>query len=271
MLLESELFGHTQGSFTGAVKDKTGLIEAAHTGTLFLDEIGDMPITLQPKLLRVLQDHKIRKVGSTRMIPVDIRIIAATNQNLKEKIANGSFREDLYYRLSVVELSVPPLRERGNDICLLASHFLKIIGGKLNKTIHGFSVEAHKALTNHAWPGNIRELENAVEHAATLCQTDRIELSDLPVSLQRALQSSTVSTGTLDEQLFQFEDYCLRTTLEKCDYDFVAAMKMLGISLPTLYRKAKKHQLSPKAVKIIDIADTQKKTKEKSGRQPHLF
>ena len=271
MLLESELFGHTQGAFTGAVKDKAGLIETAHTGTLFLDEIGDMPISLQPKLLQVLQNHTIRKVGSTRMIPVDIRIIAATNQNLKEKIANGSFRKDLYYRLSVVELSVPPLRERGNDISLLAGHFLKRFCEKLKKPIYGFSTEAHKALTNYAWPGNIRELENAVEHAATLCQTDRIELSDLPVSLQHALQPSNVSTGTLDEQVFQFEEQCLRTTLKKCNYDFAAATQKLGVSLPTLYRKAKKHQLSPKAVKSIDIADPQMKTEKKSDRQPHLF
>ena len=270
MLLESELFGHVRGSFTGAVKDKTGLIEVAHTGTLFLDEIGDMPINLQPKLLRVLQDHKVQKVGSTRMTPVDIRIIAATNQNLQEKINNGSFRKDLYYRLNVVELSMPPLQERGNDICLLASHFLKIFSGKSKKPIHGFSIEAHKALTNYSWPGNIRELENAVEHAATLCQFDRIELSDLPVSLQQDMQPSNVSTGTLDERIFQFEDHCLRTTLEKCNNDFASAMKKLGISLPTLYRKAKQHHLSPKAVKINDIPVTPNK-KKKASRQPQLF
>lgn len=271
-LLESELFGHTRGAFTGAVEDKMGLIEAAHTGTLFLDEIGDMPIALQPKLLRVLQDHKVQKVGSTQMTCVDIRVIAATNQNIQDKILNGSFRKDLYYRLSVVELKLPDLKDRGNDICLLACYFLKQHGNLLKRNVKGFSPNARKAIENYPWPGNIRELENAIEHAVTLCRSDVIDLPDLPRRLQEHIQAADFSSGTLDERISLFEHHCLKKTLDKYDYDFNAAANELSVSLPTLYRKAKKHQIPCKATKIVDIPGLRKKTKKTDADyQPYLF
>ena len=269
-LLESELFGHTKGAFTDAICDKPGLIETAQSGTLFLDEIGDMPLPLQAKLLRVLQDHKIQRVGGTTRIALDIRIVAATNQILCDKIQNNTFRKDLYYRLNVVELKLPPLKERGNDIDLLACYFLKHYSELLKKNIKGFSKNARKAIENFPWPGNVRELENAIEHAATLCPSEEIDLSDLPDSLQQHMQPLNFSTGTLDERIFQFEDHCLRTTLEKCNNDFVAAMNKLGVSLPTLYRKAKKHKLSPKAIPINDIRGPRNK-KKSTQRQRQLF
>jgi DNA-binding NtrC family response regulator len=272
MLLESELFGHTRGAFTGAVCEKMGLIEAAHAGTLFLDEIGDMPITLQPKLLRVLQDHVVQKVGSTQRTTVDIRVIAATNRNLHDKIHDSSFRKDLYYRLSVLELNLPALKDRGDDVSLLACHFLKQHSGRLKSPIKGFSPNARKAIDNYPWPGNIRELENAIEHAVTLCRSDVIDLPDLPRRVQEYTQSGDFSSGTLDERIQHFEHHCLKQTLEELEYDFNAAAGQLGISLPTLYRKAKKQGLSPKGTsRVIDIPDTRKNRKEEPSRQPRLF
>ncbi|MHC4551492.1 MAG: sigma-54-dependent transcriptional regulator [Planctomycetota bacterium] len=264
-LLESELFGHVKGAFTGAIADKTGLIETAHGGTLFLDEIGDMPILLQAKLLRVLQDRKVQKVGSTTLTSVDVRIIAATNQKLKEKIKEMAFREDLYYRLNVIELMLPPLRERGNDIDLLSRHFLKHFSDRLNKSAQGFSPAARKALDRYPWPGNVRELENAVERAITLCQSDVIELQDLPDSLQQHMELADYSSGPLDERIARFEQQCIRKTLEKCSYDFNEAATQLGVSLATLYRKAKKYNLTMKQ-KIASLNDS-----NSGKKQPQLF
>ena len=264
-LLESELFGHVKGAFTGATHDKPGLIETAHTGTLFLDEIGDMPILLQAKLLRVLQDRQVQKVGSTTRTHVDVRIVAATHQNLKERIQDNSFRKDLYYRLNVIELKLPSLRQRGNDISLLACHFLKQFSNRLNKPVQSFSPSARKAIDNYPWPGNVRELENAIEHAMTLCQSNIIELQDLPSGLQQHLEFADFASGPLDERVARFEQQCLRKTLEECHYDFNAAASQLGISLATLYRKAKKYNLSVKQ-KIISVND-----KKQKNRQPELF
>ena len=265
-LLESELFGHVKGAFTGAIDHKPGLIETAHTGTLFLDEIGDMPILLQAKLLRVLQDRKIQKVGSTTPHPVDVRVVAATNQKLHEKIKENSFRKDLYYRLNVIELSLPPLHERGNDIDLLARHFLKHYSERLGKPVQRFSSAARKAIDNYPWPGNVRELENAVEHAMTLCQSAVIELQDLPSSLQHHLEFADYSSGPLDERIARFEQQCLRKTLEQCGCDFNAASDQLGISLATLYRKAKKYKLTLKQ-KIVSLNGA----KSQKIQQPQLF
>ena len=269
-LLESELFGHTKGAFTDATSDKPGLIETAQFGTLFLDEIGDMPLLLQAKLLRVLQDHKIQRIGSTTMVTLDIRIVAATNQILREKIQNNTFRKDLYYRLNVVELNLPPLKERGNDIDLLACHFLKHYSELLKKNIHGFSKNARQAIANFPWPGNVRELENAVEHAVTLCQSEEIDLSDLPDSLQHYMELSEFSAGTLDERVCQVEHQWIKKALDKTNYDFNAAANQLGISPVTLYRKVKKYQLSPPKRKIVDIPGSQHK-KATTRSQPYLF
>jgi len=269
-LLESELFGHTRGAFTDATSDKPGLIETAQSGTLFLDEIGDMPLPLQAKLLRVLQDHIIQRVGSTTRVTLDIRIVAATNQILCDKIQDKTFRKDLYYRLNVVELKLPPLKERGNDVDLLACYFLRHYSELLKKNIHGFSRSARKAIENFPWPGNVRELENAIEHAVTLCQSDEIDLIDLPDSLQHGTEASEFSTGTLDERVCQLEHQWIKVALEKTNYDFNAAANQLGISPVTLYRKVKKYQLSPSKRKIIDIfGNPHKKTTIRS--QPYLF
>ncbi|WP_022669361.1 sigma-54 interaction domain-containing protein [Desulfospira joergensenii] len=181
-LLESELFGHERGAFTGAVRSRRGAFEMAHQGTLFLDEIGDMPLQMQSKLLRVLQDLEFKPVGSEESVWVDVRIIAATNKNLEEEIEKGNFRRDLYYRLSVISLTLPPLRKRKEDIPSLANHFLNISNKKVGKNISRFSKEALNALCAYQWPGNIRELMNVIERAVLLCSSGMISLADLPQS-----------------------------------------------------------------------------------------
>ena len=187
-LIESEFFGHKKGSFTGAIADKPGLFEVASGGTLFLDEVGELPVTMQVKLLRALQERTIRKVGGTDTIKVDARIIAATNRNLEEAVKKGTFREDLYYRLNVVLIKTPPLRERDGDIELLANAFLKKFNEKQNKNIKGFHPEVMRTYYKHAWPGNIRELENIVERAVTLENSDVITTATFPASLLKVYQ-----------------------------------------------------------------------------------
>jgi two-component system response regulator PilR (NtrC family) len=185
-LLESELFGHKKGSFTGADRDKEGLFVAAQGGTLLLDEIGEMPMEMQPKLLRVLEDRKVRPVGATKEIPVDVRVLAATNRDLQTEAAAGRFREDLFYRLNVIQIDLPPLRERADDILLLAEYFLeRITAGGAGRAITGFSTEARRQLERYKWPGNVRELENAVRRAATLETGTVIGLDNLPEVVRR--------------------------------------------------------------------------------------
>jgi two-component system response regulator PilR (NtrC family) len=185
-LIESELFGHKKGSFTGAVADKPGLFEAADGGTLFLDEIGELPLSMQVKLLRALQDRAIRRVGGNDTIKIDVRIIAATNRNLEEAVKNGTFREDLYYRLNVIMLETPPLRSRAGDIEMLANVFLKKFNDKQKRNLQGFTPEALEIILNHKWPGNIRELENVMERVVTLETKDRIQVSTLPPEMVAA-------------------------------------------------------------------------------------
>jgi two-component system response regulator PilR (NtrC family) len=183
-LLESELFGHVRGAFTGADKDKKGLIEAADGGTVFLDEIGEMPPSMQVKVLRVLQERKYRRVGGTEEASANIRVIAATNRDLPKQVGEGKFREDLFYRLNVIPVKMPPLRERVDDIQLIAEHFLTKFIREMNKSIDGFSADALAALRRYSWPGNVRELENAVERAVALESEPRIQLSTLPDNLR---------------------------------------------------------------------------------------
>jgi two-component system response regulator PilR (NtrC family) len=179
-LIESEMFGHKKGSFTGAVSEKAGLFEAANGGTLFLDEVGELPLSMQVKLLRAIQERCFRKVGGNDDIRVDVRIIAATNRNLEEGVAKGTFREDLYYRLNVIQLKTPPLRSRRGDVRLLAGHFLKAFAQKQKKDVVDFEPDAWAALEGYAWPGNVRELENVVERAVTLGSGGLIPLAALP-------------------------------------------------------------------------------------------
>jgi two-component system response regulator PilR (NtrC family) len=187
-LLDSELFGHMRGAFTGADNNKKGLIEVAEKGTIFLDEIGEMSAMLQVKILRVLQERKFRRVGGTEEVDVDIRIIAATNRDLAKMVAEGQFREDLYYRINVIPVRLPALRERLDDVPMLAEHFVTKFAAQMNKTIHGISREAMTHLTGHPWPGNVRELENAMERAVALERTPSILPESLPETVRGTAQ-----------------------------------------------------------------------------------
>jgi DNA-binding NtrC family response regulator len=247
-LLESELFGHDKGAFTGAVQTKVGRFELAHTGTLFLDEIGDMALSLQAKLLRVLQEQTFQRLGGTRTITVDVRIIAATNQDLKGMIQAGKFRQDLYYRLNVVEIRLPPLRQRREDIPPLLDHFLRKEADKQGTNPRDFSREAHEALMRYDWPGNVRELENIVERACILSRAALITLEDLPPAIVGS-DSATDSflfngSESLPEMIGRLERLAIRQALDKADGVQTRAASFLGISERVLRYKMSKHGLS---------------------------
>jgi DNA-binding NtrC family response regulator len=242
-ILESELFGHAKGAFTGAIADKKGLFRAASGGTLFLDEIGEMPLALQVKLLRALQEHEVTPVGSTNAVKFDARILAATNKNLEEEVKEGRFREDLFYRLNVVELYVPSLRERIEDIPLLVKHFVSKSARNQNQSEKQVTREAMTALANYAWPGNVRELENAIERAFIL-SGEEIDLDSLP---QKVQNSSKRSFKTRDDENFrptleEMERRYLMEVLNSVDEDKAKAANILGIDLSTLYRKLKRYE-----------------------------
>ncbi|MFQ6093015.1 MAG: sigma-54 interaction domain-containing protein, partial [bacterium] len=233
-LLESELFGHKKGSFTGAVQDKKGLFEVADSGTLFLDEIGDITLPMQAKLLRVLQEREIRRIGETSSRNVDVRIIAATNKNLVEEIKAGRFREDLYYRLNVINILMPPLRERRKDIPLLAHHFLKKHAKLAGKRIKGFSSAALDHLVGYNWPGNVRELENTIERAVVLAQGELVEADDLFSA--KPPPTDVLETGI---SLKECERRLIEKTLREAEGNKTRAARILGISLRTLHNKLK--------------------------------
>lgn len=238
-LLESELFGYVKGAFTGAHNNKTGLFKAADGGTLFLDEVSEMPMTLQVKLLRALQEREFIPLGSTRTVTFDARIIAATNRNLEEEITEGRFREDLFYRLSVFSLTLPPLRERREDIPLLVRYFVEKVSRSLNVAPKPVSDEAMQAMINYDWRGNVRELQNAIERAVTLSD-ERIELSHLPQKVREtttAIRDLTGQTLTLEE----LERRYIVETLDRVADDKNRAAELLGIDLSTLYRKLKRY------------------------------
>jgi two-component system response regulator HydG len=190
VLLESELFGHEKGAFTGAIRQKSGRFEQAHDGTVFLDEIGEIAPSAQIRLLRVLQTQKFERIGGEKTLNVNVRIIAATNNELLQQVKQGTFREDLYYRLNVIPITLPPLSERRNDIPLLALHFLHRFAAEQGKKIEQFSPEAMRLLLDHTWPGNVRELENTIEHATVLAKGVRIEVSDLPAMFRSAASTN---------------------------------------------------------------------------------
>jgi two-component system response regulator HydG len=240
-LLESELFGHEKGAFTGAIRQKAGRFEQAHGGTVFLDEIGEIPYSAQIKLLRVLQTHRFERLGGEKTLSVDVRIIAATNKNLLQEVKEGRFREDLYYRLNVIPIYLPPLRERRNDIPLLARHFLRRFASEQGKEIEDFSPEAMRLILNYSWPGNVRELENSFEHAIVLAKGKRIESSDLPSVIQEGVSISQYwRHSTIAEQ----ESELLRDALEESGWNKKEAARRLGISRNTLYVKLKKYQIT---------------------------
>ena len=233
-LLESELFGHKKGSFTGASSDKQGLFEAADGGTIFLDEVGDLSRHLQTSLLRVLQEGEIKRLGETRVRHVDVRVITATNKNLRELIEEGEFREDLFYRLNTITVDLPPLRHRRSDIPLLAHHFLDKYAVKKRSHIRGFDPDAIDALQNHPWPGNVRELENTVERAVVLARGEQIQVSDL--RLVDSIQSDPFEPGiTLKES----ERRLVLQTLKDNDDNISGTARVLGVSRRWLHYKLK--------------------------------
>jgi two-component system, NtrC family, response regulator AlgB len=237
-LLESELFGHVQGAFTGAVRDTIGKVAVAEGGTLFLDEIGDLPLTLQPKLLRLLQEKCYERVGETRTRAGNVRVIAATNHNLETEITTGRFREDLFYRLNVIEVVLPSLCQRAADILPLAEHLLRFFARQNGKTVTGFSEAARKVIVNYPWPGNIRELRNAIERGVILASGTSVEPGDLPSQIGDGSRTSGQATETMS--LEQIEADHIRRVLESTGTIEEAAAK-LGIDPSTLYRKRKKY------------------------------
>jgi two-component system response regulator GlrR len=244
-LLESELFGHVRGSFTGATRDHKGLFQAANRGTLFLDEIGDMAVPLQVKLLRVLQERKVRPVGSTDAHDVDVRVISATHRNLEVEMAAGNFRDDLYYRLNVVALTLPPLAERREDIPLLASHFLSLLAEKYRKSINGFAPEAMELLVAASWPGNVRQLYNVVEQSVALATTPII-----PVSLaQQAFQNQQAEFASFEEARRRFEREYLTQLLKITDGNVTQAARLAKRNRTEFYKLLGRHQLDPKLFK----------------------
>jgi len=231
-LLEAELFGYEKGAFTGAAREKPGKFELADGGTIFLDEIGDMPLSLQVKLLRVLQEKEVERIGATSPRKVDVRIIAATNRNLEEKVKNGEFREDLFYRLNVFHIHMPPLRERPRDIIPLAELFLKKYSFELNKKIKGFSEEAKRLLLSYSWPGNVRELENVVERACVLCDSDLIGKRHIMVGFRE------------EKELLKLEDVereHIKRVMEMVNWNITKGAEILGIHRNTLSRKIKEY------------------------------
>jgi two-component system NtrC family response regulator len=245
-LLESELFGHERGAFTGAVATRKGRFELAEGGTLFLDEIGDLPAHLQVKLLRVLQEREFERVGSSQPIPVDVRVLAATHRDLEARMRAGEFRDDLYYRINVVTITLPPLRERREDIPLLIDHFLATFAGKNGKPIRGLSREARDALLRYDYPGNVRELENLVERAVVLTRDDVIGLADLPLTLREPEASAPDERG-LTAEVEGLERRMIRDALQQAGGVQTAAAERLGISERVLRYKLRKYGLAGEA------------------------
>ena len=244
-LLESELFGHVRGAFTGAMRDRKGRFEEAHGGTVFLDEIGEVSPYIQVKLLRVLQEREIERVGESTRRRIDIRVIAATNKDLGQLVKDGNFREDLYYRLKVFPISIPPLRERREDIPLLVEHFIRIHNQKTGKPIQDIDRTAMQVMMSHGWPGNVRELENAVEHAFVLCRNEVIELTDLPLELREPLDSSAicidapaVANTATNRRKMDRED--LLELLDECRWNKAEVARRIGISRTAVWKYMKK-------------------------------
>jgi DNA-binding NtrC family response regulator len=243
-LIESELFGHTRGAFTGATADKVGLLEEAHQGSLLLDEITEMPLDLQAKLLRVLEDRVVRRLGGTRTVPVDFRLICSTNRNPELAVKEGQLRQDLYFRINTVTIYVPPLRERREDIPILVRAFLERYRAKHGRPVDGIAPEAYRRLMAHGWPGNVRELQHAIERAVLVARGREITVADLPEALQHAgaegtgtIAPSAVPSGSLEE----IERASILKALETTRWNKQAAAALLGLRRPTLYSKMRKH------------------------------
>ena len=242
-LLESELFGYEKGAFTGAQYSRKGRIEMADGGTLFLDEIGDISAKTQVDLLRVLQEKTIHHLGSSKPIKIDVRIVSATNRDLEKAVKSGTFREDLYYRLNVVCINVPPLRDRKEDIPLLLNHFLKKFSIENGKAVAGFSGDAMEILIAYPWPGNVRELENVVEHAVVVCKGDEIMPGNLPDNVKREIRAAEDEPAPVPKSLEESEKIHIIKILEENEWNISRTAKDLGIDRVTLYNKIKKYDI----------------------------
>jgi two-component system response regulator HydG len=238
-LLDSELFGHAKGAFTDARQSHAGLFQQAHGGTLFLDEIGEMALALQPKLLRAIQERKVRPVGGESEVPVDVRIVAATNRDLEGMVEERRFREDLYYRINVIHIPLPPLRARGGDVLLIAHHLLRQYAAVFDKKVIGLSPAAAERLVSYDWPGNVRELGNCLERAVALAHFEEIQVEDLPDKVRHRSRASSLSGSDLQELLTleEVERRHVLRVLDACNGNRTDAAKMLGLDRKTLYRK----------------------------------
>jgi DNA-binding NtrC family response regulator len=242
-LLESELFGHEKGAFTGAHAEKKGLFEVADQGTLFLDEIGELDISMQAKLLRALQEREIRRVGGTRPIKIDVRVVAATNRDLRSMVGDGRFRDDLYYRINVLSIDVPALRERREDIPVLIDYFLKKHTRNTSRLIKGLTPEARRVMLDYSWPGNIRQLESAIERAILLCEEDQITIEDLPLEVRQDSHPTGESQFKLPPEGISFEDVersLIMQAMEQTNYNITKSAKLLGLTFRTLQYRLEK-------------------------------
>ena len=255
-LLESELFGHEKGSFTGAHAEKKGLFEIADRGTLFLDEIAELDVGIQAKLLRALQERKIRRVGGTHEISVDVRVIAATNRDLRAMVADGRFRDDLYYRINVLSIDVPPLRERREDIPVLIDYFLKKHTKNTSRLVRGLTPETKKLMNDYSWPGNVRQLESAIERAILLSEGDLITLEDLPSEVRQDVGPAADGAFKLPAEGINFEEVernLITQAMEQTDYNITKAAKLLGLTFRTLqYRLEKFGIKKPDGSEVVE-------------------
>ncbi len=243
-VLESELFGHEHGAFTGAVRARAGVFRKADRGTLFLDEVGDLPPSTQVKLLRVIQEREVQPVGGDVALPVDVRLIAATNRDLAREVKEGRFREDLYFRLNVIPIQLPALRERPDDISPLAEHFLSTFARQCGKLLDGFTDRAMAAMERYSWPGNVRELENAIERAVVLAQGNVIDLADLPQEVRGGHSSADGSYQVNTVRLSEVEEIIIRRVLSRTGWNIKRSAELLGITRATLYSKIRKFGLA---------------------------
>src|SRR5918992_829864 len=242
-LLESELFGHEKGSFTGAHAEKKGLFEVADEGTLFLDEIAELDVSMQAKLLRALQERRIRRVGATFEIPVDVRVVAATNRDLRAMVGDGRFRDDLYYRINVLSIDVAPLRERREDIPVLLDYFIKKHTKNTSRLVRGLTPETRRMLLDYGWPGNVRQLESAIERAILLCEGDLITVEDLPLEVRQEVRPAAEGAFKLPPEGISFEDVersLIIQAMEQTDYNITKSAKLLGLTFRTLQYRLEK-------------------------------
>ena len=246
-LLESELFGHEKGAFTGAHRSREGLFEQAHKGTLLLDELGELPLVLQVKLLRVLEERTVRRVGGSRDIPVDVRVVAATSRDLEAEVAQGGFRKDLLYRINVVHLKVPPLRERQGDIPLLADHFIRTHAGRMGRTVTGLDPAALRLMVAYRWPGNVRQLENVMERAVLLCEEEVVRATDLTSEIRASAAAPGADDAdellSFKKRLPELEADLIRKALARTRGNRSQAAKLLEISYKALLYKIRDYDL----------------------------